>query len=207
LQQARQNAEAMREFNVNTGLQRRQMSIQQRQFAAGQRYQYAALAEHHAEFTASQRQQLNEFLAQQQQAIHSATKSGLGGFTPNEIATMARQGQQQADDFTTSGVPIQRAIQQLAAHMPLELARRVALISYANLTKPNRADPIFHKTAANGQNQFNKGGYIAAMNAYKTAYSSWRSFLHNQRAFARQRAVRRNPKATNQRNPNPGGIG
>jgi hypothetical protein len=186
LQQARQNAEAMREFNVNTGLQKRQMSIQQRQFAAGQAYQYAALRQNQNQFQQSQAQAWQEHLMSLRASLQNGSAPGLARFTPNEIAGLQKRGNDYVQNTAViHGLPIQTTIRNLMAQgIPRSIAVYEAQEGYATMTAPTQAE--FGKGTVNkdGTSAYNGLGYQQALRAYHVALGSFRKWV-NQRQYRR----------------------
>jgi hypothetical protein len=176
----------MREFNVNTGLQKRQMSLQQRQFNATQAYNYASLRQNAQQFRATQTQNWIMHMQDLRSKINSGSAPGLAGYTPSEISGLQKRGNAYVQNTAViHGVPIQTAIRNLMAQgIPRSIAVYEAQEGYATMTAPTQAE--FGKGTVNkdGTSAYNGLGYQQALRAYHTALGSFRKWV-NQRQYRR----------------------
>lgn len=196
LAQARQQAEAIREFNQNMGLQNRQLNAQIAQNQADTRYRYAALAQNQNQFRSSQAQQFQEYMLGLRQKVASGSAPGLQGFTPNEIASLQRRGSDYIQNTAViHGLRIQTAIRNLMAQgIPRSIAIYEAQEGYATMTAPRQAE--FKGTDSQGNRTYNGLGYQQALQAYHAALGSFRKWVNQrqyQRTLSQQKGQGTNP--------------
>lgn len=165
LQQVRQNALAMAQFNMQGQQFERQMRQSNRQFRAGQKLQWAQLSEQQREFDKQLRRDTQEAMAG-------------GGWTPTQLQGFQSDAYDGAVSAAQHGVGPQRFINEaLARGIPRPVAVNAALRAYASLpSRIGARPPALPNRDEVGVTAYNAA--VAARNAWQGQKKAFDAYKH-----------------------------
>jgi hypothetical protein len=151
-------------------LSKAQLNQSDRQFAATQAYQYAALRQNANQFSASQKQDFVKFMMEQKRLLSEA-----GATSPAAQQALRQEGVAATQSYAMHGVPFQGAVRDLMHAHGIGRKLAIAIVSeaYSQVSRPDRA----HYYDKNGV--FDNAGFHADLTAYNRTFRSFHAFLKN----------------------------